>query len=500
MFLAFKMRLLSFVIFAFLPAASETSVVDPLSAGAVASVQVRIMNARKGYGQTYALRSSEPVVIEASAGILAYVCALDPEGFVVVTADTKLTPVIAYCEHGSFSLSEDNPLLDILRADISRRLKALDLGLISQRRIEANQRRWMEFLSCEESASTAGESWPPAGQTLSGGWIESAWTQGSPYNDSCPMDPVTNVVCLAGCPAVTMGQIISFWQYPDSVIFKDEDSYTSDYLGRTIPIDAPAASIPVIDYNHGDPSGGVCADIAYACGVSTQSVYTSQVSGVFTNSWCAHGLLEHFGFSTAEFRTGDGGDFYDVLEKNMKDSMPAIIVIVGEIGGHTLVCDGFRQSEDEEGEPEWHLNFGWGPYQPKALASCWYVIPDSLPLGLTTLVEAVVNIEAPRRPQPASVNEKSPMKLSDLRCDPLVFKNHTVINYSLIQNSYVEIGIWDASGSKVLSLENEFQTAGNYSLSWDGKDESGRTLPAGVYFVRLMADKQRTGAKILLLR
>lgn len=487
------------VIFFFVPVLADALEIDAAGALPVADVQARILSTRTGFRRTYTLQESDPQPIEAGGRTLAFVYALEPEGFVVVTADTRLCPVIAYSEYGSFAMTQENPLLDVLKGDISRRIGALEFDLVPHERIEAYRSKWASYMSGDVSALAEGESWPPAGQTSSGGWIESAWTQSSPFNDSCPMDPVTETRCLAGCPAVTMGQIINFWQYPDSVIFTSEDSYTSVYDGRTIPIDAPAASIPFIDYDNGDPSDGVCADIAYACGVSTQSVYTSKVSGVFTNSWCAHGLTEHFAFSSAEFREGDGGDFYEVLEQNMKDSMPAIIVIVGDIGGHTLVCDGFREG-DGSGDPLWHLNFGWGLYQPRALPMCWYVIPDSLPLGLTTLVEAVVNIEAPRRPQPASVGEKEPVTLASLRCDPFVSMNSSVIGYSLPQDGVVEIGIWDASGRKVRSLANEFVTKGRYSVSWNGKDEKGRALPAGIYFVRLAGPGLASTSKLILVR
>ena len=99
----------------FLPAITDASMVDLQSASAVASGHALVMSERDGYGQTYTLRFSEPGVIEASAGTLAYVYALEPEGFLVVTADTRLAPVIAYSEHGSFSTAEDSPLLDVLK-------------------------------------------------------------------------------------------------------------------------------------------------------------------------------------------------------------------------------------------------------------------------------------------------------------------------------------------------------------------------------------------------
>lgn len=432
--------------------------------------------------------------------LLAYVYDLAPQGFVVVTADNALTPVIAYLEQGYFVWDEENPLLDVLRGDLGLQKDALLKGTYPAQKIERNHEQWDAFISGEAALRDSGDSWPPTGQTESGGWIESAWTQGSPYNDSCPMDPVTEVRCLAGCPAVTVGQIVNFWQYPDSVIFTEDDSYVSDYDGRTIPIDAPAASIPWIDYNQGNPLDGVCADLVYACGVATQSVYTSKVSGVPTNSWCSHAFLEHFDYTSADFREGDGGDFYEVMEQNMKDSMPAIIVIVGEIGGHTLVCDGFRETDEEGGEPQWHLNFGWGTYQPKYLPLCWYVIPDSLPLGLTTLVEAIVNIEAPRRPAKTAITQKGHEQGDVTVFCPGVFSRTALINYTLSRSGHVKLEVWDASGRRVKLLADDIQSQGTYRIQWNGDDDSGNRLPQGVYFLSLSSAEGCATQRIALVK
>ena len=37
------------------------------------------------------------------------------------------------------------------------------------------------------------------------------WNQTSPYNNSCPLDPITGRRCPVGCTAVAMGQIINYW-------------------------------------------------------------------------------------------------------------------------------------------------------------------------------------------------------------------------------------------------------------------------------------------------
>ncbi|MBD3161161.1 MAG: hypothetical protein GF346_03170, partial [Candidatus Eisenbacteria bacterium] len=47
------------------------------------------------------------------------------------------------------------------------------------------------------------------------------------------------------------------------------------------------------------------------------------------------------------------------------------------------------------------------------------------------------------------------------------------------------LGVFDAQGRKVRSLENVPSAAGWRELTWDGRDDAGRTVPNGTYWVRL---------------
>ncbi|MBN2379799.1 C10 family peptidase [candidate division WOR-3 bacterium] len=476
--------------------------VDPEAALKVASSQMHVMSSR--LAQTNCLSgefaipsdASKPLYDEAGDEILAYVFDFESQGFVVVTADDDLVPVIAYSEHGSFPWEEhpENILLNMLRQDLSVRIEALPLT--DEEVIERNHRLWEGMIAGDPAFLDPGDSWPEAGSTETGGWVETLWHQGWPYNTSCPMDPVTDARCQAGCPSVAMGQIINFWQYPSSVIFTEQDSYTSEYLGRTIPIDAPAASIPSIDYNNGDPSDEVSAALIYACGVGTKTVYTSQISGVFTNDVCADALLEHFDYSSAVYREGDGGDFYSVLEQNMKDSMPAIIVIVGEPGGHTLVCDGFRETE---ADPEWHMNFGWGASLPAPVLETWYVMPGGLPMGLTTLHEAIVDIAAPHRPV-SGIIEQPETGRSRLECSIVQSSDYTSIHYHLPHSTYVVIKVWDAAGRCVQVLANQTKVQGEHCIIWDGRDEGGSRISNGCYFINLRTNESCLTQRVVFIK
>ncbi len=69
---------------------------------------------------------------------------------------------------------------------------------------------------------------------------------------------------------------------------------------------------------------------------------------------------------------------------------------------------------------------------------------------------------------------------------PNPVRNRTTVFFSLAQPASVRLAIFDPQGRMVKSLISEQKPAGYYSLAWDGTDDKGRSLPAGVYFLRLL--------------
>ncbi len=74
------------------------------------------------------------------------------------------------------------------------------------------------------------------------------------------------------------------------------------------------------------------------------------------------------------------------------------------------------------------------------------------------------------------------------------------IRYTLAGAGPVELAVFDALGRMVKTLARGNMPAGEYQLSWNGTDERERTVPAGVYFCRLVADKTETRMVVLSRR
>ncbi|MFO7895592.1 MAG: FlgD immunoglobulin-like domain containing protein [Candidatus Cloacimonadales bacterium] len=75
----------------------------------------------------------------------------------------------------------------------------------------------------------------------------------------------------------------------------------------------------------------------------------------------------------------------------------------------------------------------------------------------------------------------------------------TTISFNLPEASFVELEIYNIRGQKIRSLNSSELAAGRQKFAWDGKDSSGNSLAAGIYYYRLQAaDFQQTNKMLLL--
>jgi len=83
---------------------------------------------------------------------------------------------------------------------------------------------------------------------------------------------------------------------------------------------------------------------------------------------------------------------------------------------------------------------------------------------------------------------------------PNPFSGNTVIKYALPRDVNVELTVYNIAGQKVRTLVNGRQSAGYKAVGWDGKDDAGRRVSPGVYFVKMTADKFQATRKLTVLR
>ena len=81
------------------------------------------------------------------------------------------------------------------------------------------------------------------------------------------------------------------------------------------------------------------------------------------------------------------------------------------------------------------------------------------------------------------------------RIYPNPFSNKTIIEYSLYNQDFVLLEIFDIKGQKVTTLINEKQQAGRYQIVFDASE-----MPAGIYFYSLKTSQGKQMGKIILIR
>jgi len=78
---------------------------------------------------------------------------------------------------------------------------------------------------------------------------------------------------------------------------------------------------------------------------------------------------------------------------------------------------------------------------------------------------------------------------------PNPFNPTTQISYQLPENSFVNLGVYNALGQKVEELVNQHQSSGKYTVKFDASN-----LPSGVYIYKLQTEKFSDVKKMLLTK
>jgi len=87
---------------------------------------------------------------------------------------------------------------------------------------------------------------------------------------------------------------------------------------------------------------------------------------------------------------------------------------------------------------------------------------------------------------------RKPLFISESSPNP--FTERTRIAYSLPEDSWVNIVIYNLSGQIVRTLHDQAETEGLHTVIWNGTDDMGREVSSGSYFLRLTIRSTNPGA------
>lgn len=268
----------------------------------------------------------------------------DRSGFVVLSGEEGLSPVLGYSEEGLLQVGH-------MPEQLTELLRKYEL------RIKEIRRRALAPIGQSRSIVVNRP------KVLVGPLLSCTWDQSAPYNDSAPQKTGEGRA-PTGCVATAMAQMMYFHRWPESG--KGSRTYTNAHYGELsadFSQSVYAWSSMTDSYTRNRfgvatweaQAASAVAQLMYDAAVSVQMQFTPQESGAYTHD-AAKALDEHFDYHI-RFLTRDAmnnEDFVRGVKEELHSGNPIIMTGASKAGGHAWILDGY----DENGLI--HVNWGWG--------------------------------------------------------------------------------------------------------------------------------------------
>ncbi len=280
-----------------------------------------------------------------------YMVDLGENGWVLVSGDDALRPILAFSFENSMTPEEEwndaaAYLLNIYQKEISLTLRDPSL---------TRDARWDQAaLSTDKKAMAAAPVEP---------FIDVTWNQSSGWNMFCPVDedgPGGHV--YVGCVAVAMAQAMSVYEYPvrpqgvKSYVHPDYGSIGINYdLADPYEWGQMSATSPD-EFN---------AILLYHAAVSVEMDFGADGSGAWVKRSALPAMKSYFNYPqsmTFEERYTDTEEWEAALADELEAGRPIIYRGNPEDGsaGHAWNLDGYKVIQ---GTSYFHMNFGWSGSQ-----------------------------------------------------------------------------------------------------------------------------------------
>ena len=127
------------------------------------------------------------------------------------------------------------------------------------------------------------------------------------------------------------------------------------------------------------------------------------------------------------------------------------------------------------------------------LYNAWAANGMSTPVAM---VQATVDVTIDPT-DAADVGTRIPASISET---PNPFRESTRIVFYVPRQTEVSVSVFDVRGRRVRTLVSSTQSPGRHETTWLGRDDQGRDLGSGVYFLRFVTDERTLTRRVMLLR
>lgn len=290
---------------------------------------------------------------------------LNNKGFVIVSADDRVRPVLAY--------SFDNPLADEnINDELAYWLQGINdqIALAAKLDLASNAKAVAEW----NTLLNGSKSEDPGDITSSEFMLTTKWNQSTPFNQYCPYDSLHHERTVVGCVATAMAQIMKYWNYPscgEGSRSYVPQSWHSSYNFGTLSADFEHTTYlwqfmpDILDFVSLSHERDAVATLSYHCGVAVEMMYGSS-SGAYSSCgpWataCAtNAFWEHFKYDTSLFFASrdqySDSAWCALIDVELAAHRPIYYDGSDSTGGHAFVLDG------TDHQSRYHFNWGWGGY------------------------------------------------------------------------------------------------------------------------------------------
>lgn len=299
------------------------------------------------------LSLSKAKILKVNNEPALYVFSNHGVGFVIVSADSALPPVIGYSSESNFPEPGVCPGFDnYLETYLEQVNWVRENKILKTPEIEA---QWETFLEDEPGSS---DNEFDGVEPL----LNSIWSQGYPYNAFCPKEPkLPGGHAPAGCAATAVGMIMYYYRYP--LQGTGADNCCSCYGNQFVNFGASRYNwdgmLDQLSNNSGECIPAV-AQLLYHAGVSISTNYGPNGSPICSYD-ISQPLMDHFGYSSltknvyrCRYTTAE---WENMVVEQLDSLRPVYYAGKSSTKGHAFVCDGYQVVGTEK---FFHFNFGWG--------------------------------------------------------------------------------------------------------------------------------------------
>ena len=336
------MKTIKYILILILLAISFTADVNR---GAARKVALNVFNEFKAEDNlnNFNVRKLDIITSDQKTPLL-YIFHLNPVGFVIVSAEDKTLPYLAYGFKSNFKLKDMpeslNGLIDLYKREIIQHKNS------NEERSQEIQGLWENYLSDNPSYDENRNVNP---------LIDAEFDQGGNWNNIVQGEIGFNAP--VGCVAVAMSQVMHYWKHP----YTGEGSNSYSDNGTFLEADFSQA---YYDFDNMPPlyPGPEAQLLLFHTGVSVNMDYDNSGSGawVFGSYPSSEYAMENYFKYSSDiyhmYKTSSNEDiFMNAVKTDLENSKPIIMVGYGSGygGGHAWNIDGYQGNN-------LHCNWGWG--------------------------------------------------------------------------------------------------------------------------------------------